>query len=409
MGLLRHANARYPTLRPGTSATNLSFPQVLVVAPGPGLRGGITSVVLAHRATPTWAKFNCNWLDTYSDRGPIHKLIAALRAYLLTPNAISRADIIHVHLAADASLIRKLPIVWFAAKMKKPVILHFHIASTESLFVRSSSWVLSALRSRAALIVALSPSWKTEFERRWPEIPTTVLPNPVSCSENRASKKPGTILFLGKLESRKGYVLLLEALPAILREFPTAQLWIAGHGEIEKGKALARKLGVYSSVRFLGWVSGFEKQRILDEAEILCLPSFAEGVPMAVLEGMAHALPVVATPVGGIPDVIANGRNGVLIPVGHCAAISDAIMTLLRNPRERRRLGDCAQETVRNLCSLDRVAAMLSDLYLKIWFECETARGGKPFTSACTPSKDNAVCSEMKFVVERADMTIAHD
>ena len=385
------STARYLTTRPGNSTTDLRFPRVLVVAPGPGSRGGITSVVLAHQSTPTWATFSCNWVDTYSDRGPIYKLIAALRAYLLTPNAVSGADIVHVHLAADASLIRKLPIVWFAAKMKKPVILHFHIASTESLFVRSSSWVLSALRSHATLVIALSSSWKTEFEQRWPEIPTTVLPNPVSCSGNGATRKSGTILFLGKLESRKGYVLLLEALPAILREFPTAQLWIAGHGEIEKGKALARKLGVDSSVRFLGWVSGFEKQRILEEAEILCLPSFAEGVPMAVLEGMAHALPVVATPVGGIPDVIANGRNGVLIPVGHSAAISDAIMTLLRNPQERRRLGDCAQETVRNLCSLDQVAAMLSDLYLKIWLECETVRGGKSSTSAHTPTQNDAV------------------
>jgi glycosyltransferase involved in cell wall biosynthesis len=316
--------------------------------------------------------------------------MAALRAYLLTPNAVSRADIVHVHLGADASLIRKLPIVWFAAKMKKPVILHFHVASTESLFVRTSSWALSALRSRAALVIALSSSWKTEFEQRWPEIPTSILPNPVSCSANGATKKHGTILFLGKLETRKGYTLLLEALPAILREFPTAQLWMAGHGGIEKGRVLARKLGVDSSVRFLGWVSGSEKQRVLEEAEILCLPSFAEGVPMAVLEGMAHALPVVATPVGGIPDVIANGRNGVLIPVGHSAAISDAITALLRDPQERRRLGECAQETVRNLCSLERVAAMLSSLYLKIWRESEKASGNSS-ASAHAPRQNDAV------------------
>ena len=368
------STALYLTMCPVTP-TGFRFPQVLVVAPGPELRGGITSVVLAHQSTPTWVKFSCNWLNTYSDRGGVYKLVSALRAYLLTPNAVSRADIVHVHLGADASLMRKLPIIWFAARMKKPVILHFHVASAESLFIRTSSWVLSALRSHAALVIALSSSWKTEFEQRWPDIPTTVLPNPVSCSGSGAARRPGTILFLGKLENRKGYALLLEALPAVLREFPTAQLWFAGNGEIEKGEALARKLGVHSSVRFLGWISGFEKQRVLEEAEILCLPSFAEGVPMAILEGMAHALPVVTTPVGGIPDVIANGRNGVLIPVGHSAAISNAIMTLLRNPQERRRLGDCAQETVRNLCSIDRVAAMLSDLYLTIWLGCRPLGG----------------------------------
>jgi glycosyltransferase involved in cell wall biosynthesis len=111
---------------------------------------------------------------------------------------------------------------------------------------------------------------------------------------------------------------------------------------------------------------------------------------MAVLEGMAHALPVVATPVGGIPDVIANGRNGVLIPVGHSAAISDAITALLRDPQERRRLGECAQETVRNLCSLERVAAMLSSLYLKIWRESEKASGNSS-ASAHAPRQNDAV------------------
>lgn len=390
MTTISRSNARQLGTRP-SALTDFNFPRVLVVAPGPGLRGGITSVVLAHQSTTTWVRFGCNWLHTSSDRGPIFKVVAALRAYFSTPTVVSRADIVHVHLAADTSLMRKLPIIWFAAKMKKPVILHFHVASTESLFVRTSSWVLSALRSHAALVIALSSFWKTEFERCWPEIPTAVLPNPVSCSVSGASRKPGTILFMGKLENRKGYALLLEALPAILHEFPTAQLWMAGHGEIEKGRSLARKLGVHSSVRFLGWVSGSEKQRVLEEAEILCLPSSAEGVPMAILEGMAHALPVVATPVGGIPDVIVNGRNGVLIPVGHSAAISDAIMNLLRNPQERRRLGECAQETVRNLCSLDRVATELSDIYLKVWLDSRKVRGGSASTSVHTATQSDTV------------------
>lgn len=377
---------------PGLAAASFEerLPRVLVVAPGPKVRGGLTSVVLAHQTTATWEQFRCDWLNTYDDRSAIQKLIAALRAYVVAPASIWRADMVHIHLAADASVIRKLPIVWLVALMGRRVILHFHAAGTESLFAHTPQWALDALRSRADLVITLSPYWKAEFERNWPNVPSVVLPNPVSCSVAKTKKKPGTILFLGKLESRKGFSLIVRALPAILREFPQAQLWMAGHGEVEQGKALARELGVDSSVKFLGWVSGADKQRLLGEAEVLCLPSFAEGVPMAVLEGMAHGLPVVTTPVGGIPDVIVNGRNGILIPVGDSDAISGAIINLLRDPEERRRLGASAQETVRTLCSLEQVGAMLADTYRDLWRRSGKSSGTSSLTPAKAPLRDCA-------------------
>jgi len=92
---------------------------VLMVGPGPNVRGGITAVIAAYRQSKIWKEYSFTWLSTYDDRGPVRKIVAALRAYLLGPYLISRADIVHVHGVFRKSFIRKLPLILMAKAMRE--------------------------------------------------------------------------------------------------------------------------------------------------------------------------------------------------------------------------------------------------------------------------------------------------
>lgn len=358
-----------------------AFPRVLVVAPGTRARGGIASVVASHQLTAAWPEFQCRLLSTVYGKSALVKGVAALWACLRAPFSILQADMVHFHVAAGMSARRKCLIIWLAAVLRRKVIVHFHCAGAESLFEATSQRIQQFIRSRADLLVVLSSYWKKEFEQRWPGTPVAVLPNAVSWAPAANRNGGANILFVGALTRRKGYDLLLRAMATVVRQVPSAQLWMAGEGEVEDARALARKLGIDASVRFLGWVDAARLQELYAQAAILCLPSFAEGVPMAVLEAMAHGVAVITTPVGGIPDVLVDGRNGILVPPGSASSITVALLRLLQREDERRRLGLAGQKTVREAHSIGRVSQLLGEIYTQLQSRREPAAAARPVSS----------------------------
>ena len=345
--------------------------RVLVVAPGPGSRGGIAEVIRLHQQAPFWQRMHAQLLSTYDDRGPIHKLWAAGKAYGAAPLKIMRADVVHVHVAAQFSLLRKLPFVCIARALRKPLVVHVHASSEESLFHRTPRPAVRFVLLSATRVIALSQSWADTIRKHLPQANVTVVPNPVTPSSALHPKQasPPVILYVGKLEPRKGYADLLTAAATVLRVFPAAQFWFAGHGEIEKAQAQCRQLGIGSSVRLLGWVDRLELEQLFLHASLLALPSYSEGVPMAVLEAMSHAVPVVCTPVGGLPELIEDGRNGLLVPPGDAPALAARILCLLHDPAYACSLAEAAVETVQQRCGLNAISERLETLYATLYAE----------------------------------------
>ena len=152
-------------------------------------------------------------------------------------------------------------------------------------------------------------------------------------------------------------------MPIVLSKVPNAKLLFAGHGDIERGKRLARQLKTDSSVQFLGWLRGSQKAEVFAQASVFCLPSYGEGVPMAMLEAMAYQVPVVVTPVGGIPDVISDRYNGLFVKPGKETEIAQAIIDVLTNGELRMVLIENAYHTVRHRFWPDIVCKQLSSLY----------------------------------------------
>ena len=342
------------------------LPKVLMIGPGRKVRGGITSVIKCYERCPLWNKYSCKWLETYDDISDWRKIGAALRALLLAPNLMLKTDIVHIHAAQNTSFYRKTIFFLLAKLLRKKVIVHLHTPSPKPFLRKPLSLVSRYVLNWADSVVALSNTWAKEIRKIAHNAKITVIPNPCPVptlqSYNHDKNEP-TILFSGKLEDRKGFCDLINAMPRILSKVSNAKLVFAGHGDIERGRKLVQQLGIESSVKFLGWLKRSEKVEILCQASVFCLPSYNEGVPMAMLEAMSYKIAVVVTPVGGIPDIISNRYNGILVTPGKEAEIAQAIIDILTDHELRMALAEKAYQTVRQRFWPDIVCEQVSSLY----------------------------------------------
>jgi glycosyltransferase involved in cell wall biosynthesis len=349
-----------------------------VVGPSKSL-GGIASVMRVHASTDLWGLAKCRLLCTYSERSSFSKIISALRAYFLSPFLIYRSTLVHIHLAAQKSMIRKLPIVLLTKLMRRPYIVHLHAGSESSLFEETPAWLMRLTFLLSYRVIVLSESWSSSIKQHLPYTRTTVIYNPIAMptlSGPREANSKTVILFAGKLEMRKGYRDLLDAAAIVLKDFPDIEIRLAGHGEIEQAKQQVRNLGIEKSVTFTGWATPNQMKEHFRAASIFCLPSYHEGLPMAVLEAMSYSLPVVATPVGGLPEVLSDGWNGLFAQAGNVESLASRLLLLLREPALGAVLGINASETIARVCGLNRIERELENLYCEVDAEWKMRREG---------------------------------
>ena len=159
----------------------------------------------------------------------------------------------------------------------------------------------------------------------------------------------------------KGHKELFTAMAQIRARHPVHALIVGGGRRIDEVKALAASLGLGVEVHFLG--SRQDVPDLLNAMDIFVLPSYSEGVSLALLEAMAAGLPVIATAVGGLPEVVADGQTGILIPPRDAAALAGALARLLADPAGAKNLGDRARQHVRAHFSLDRLGREINEIY----------------------------------------------
>ncbi|MCU1323866.1 MAG: hypothetical protein JWM43_3515 [Acidobacteriaceae bacterium] len=322
---------------------------------------------------------NCYLLPTFDDRNLWMKLLVMLRAYTFAPFLILRSSLVHIHLAAQTSMIRKLPFILLCKIMRKPLIVHLHAAGEIPLFERTPQWIVRLTFLLSNRVVVLSSAWAEIVLTHVPETRVVILHNPVAIPLDlrpRGLDHPPVVLYVGKLEARKGYADLLAAVAEVLPGFPDLQVCLLGNGEVLEAQQRAKSLGIEKSVRILGWVDASQLDAYYRRASIFCLPSFDEGLPMALLEAMSYALPVVCTAVGGVPDIISDGKNGLFAQAGDAGSIRDLLLLLLGLPGLADRLGANAARTVEEQCGLDRIEVQLQDLYDTVESEWRIRRQG---------------------------------
>jgi len=171
------------------------------------------------------------------------------------------------------------------------------------------------------------------------------------------------VLMMGRLGERKGTYDLLAAIPQVLARCPHTRFVLAGDGDLERCRALVAAQPWRDRVVIPGWTSGDARLRLYREADLFVLPSYNEGLPMGILEAMSFGLPVVSTPVGGIPELVEHGRSGLLVQPGDVPALGDAICDLLSDVNRLAAFGQHAKNIVDNRFELGRIAARFGHLY----------------------------------------------
>ena len=272
-----------------------------------------------------------------------------------------RANVLHTHTLAAANVLSRLA----ARAVGVPVVSHLHI---ENHFRPPTRRLLAGLDNAtarlAARLVAVSEDTRRGYERQgYPCGRIEVVYNGVDVPANGGFRRndPARIGEIARLCDVKGQRELLQAVARL----PEARLVLAGR-DLEQGGAFqdalereSERLGIRERVEF-----GFHEDvpALLESLDVVALPSWTEGLPVVLLEAMAHARPVVATPVGGTPELVVDGETGLLVPPRDPEALAAALRRLLEDPDLARRLGEAGRARVAERFTADAQAHRILEL-----------------------------------------------
>lgn len=337
----------------------------LVLGPGQKTKGGIASVIKAQSETGTWEKWNCIWVETFTDRSFILKIIRFLTGFIKFLTLLPNTQIVHIHFSEPTSALRKYLFLLTAKALNKKVVLHFHAFSPNTTLFGPKKDFYKKMLTNADKIIVLSQFWKQQIEKVIKDdIKTVIVYNPCpNISINNHIKKKKVIVYAGILNKRKGYMDLLQAFAAIASDNPDWKVVFAGNGEIENGIEYARSNNILNQVIFTGWITGKDKDELFRTASVFCLPSYAEGFPMAIVEAWAYGLPVITTPVGGLPDILDNNINALVFQPGDKSTLANHLELLIKNENLRNALSKESVKLSQGLFNLSTFDKELDKIY----------------------------------------------
>ncbi|WP_417775726.1 glycosyltransferase family 4 protein [Stutzerimonas xanthomarina] len=321
--------------------------RILLIGPSPEGKGGVASVIStllgffqekgikasAVSTRPSLSENSAQNLASYS-KSVLNIVIACIfRSF----------DIAHIHMASRGSAFRKCIIALILNIFRVPYVIHLHGGEFKKFYLDEigplSRHLIRLFMSSASAVIALTPSWKAWLEESIGLANVVVVFNGAPAVGSYLPKRsvPPTILFLGKLSQGKGTDILIKAMLEVVKKCPDAVLELAGDGDVSTYRAQASTLP--NNIRFLGWVDSEAKVEAFRRATLLCLPSWNEGLPMSILEAMSVGLPVIVTPVGGIPEVVLNEVNGFLVEPGDAYALAEALIKVISNAELAQAMG----------------------------------------------------------------------
>jgi glycosyltransferase involved in cell wall biosynthesis len=294
--------------------------------------GGIGAVIYVYSKY-----FPCfNFLLSYRSGSTYLKIFIYLKCIFNLFKILTfdrKIKIIHIHGASRGSFARKF-IYFLIAKYfyRKKVIYHIHGGEFHLFYLHSNIIVkklICLFINNSDVIVCLSEFWKSFFESNFNPKRIQIIPNiidfPSKTNLNKVSSFC-TFLFLGQIGFNKGVFDLLEVISINKNKYNgKIKLVVGGNGEVQKLKFLIKKLQLSELVEFVGWISNEEKIFIFQNSDIFILPSYNEGLPISILEALSYGKAIISTNVGGIPEIVIPGRNGILIEPGNLLDIEKAI------------------------------------------------------------------------------------
>jgi glycosyltransferase involved in cell wall biosynthesis len=293
--------------------------------------------------------------------------------------AEEEVDLIHAHFGVEG--LYALP---FAQRHGLPLITTFwgFDATTgrrELLLSRKPAWIRYALfaerlRRRGTLFIAVSEFLRRRLiESGFPPDRTIVHYNGVDLNAFTPARHESddlTVLSVGRLVEKKGFEYLIKAFALVAAEMPEVRLEIAGEGPLRQSlERLTSECGVAARVSFRGSLPHREVAALMQGCSVVCQPSVtaadgdSEGLPTVVLEAAATAKPIVGTRHSGIPEIVADGKTGLLVEERDVGALADRLLSLLANLETRKRMGEAGRKRIEERFDLRRQAERLEEIY----------------------------------------------
>lgn len=314
--------------------------KILLVGPSPEKSyGGMATVIRNMRDDKILnQKHEIAVHDSYIDGNIVKRLIFSGVAFVKYLTIVNKYDIIHLHSAENGSAFRKAMYANVAKRKNKKVIVHMHgaefIQFYEGLNDKKKKKIFDFLNG-ADKVVALSDIWKRMLEETIHIDNCITINNGIDTDKLVEAKSEPTqyqnsFLFLGRLGKRKGAYDLVDAVEIVAKKRKDILLYMAGDGEIEEIKKLVLQKHLEDNVKVIGWIAGDEKIELMKKVSTIVLPSYNEGLPMTILEGMAAGKAIISTTAGAIPEVVQK-ENGIIITPGDVNALADALNSIMEN------------------------------------------------------------------------------
>ncbi|MPM61228.1 Glycosyltransferase Gtf1 [bioreactor metagenome] len=280
------------------------------------------------------------------DGSKLKKIFVAVRAYIIFWLCHKHYDILHVHLSSRNSTWRKARFIRKAKASGMRIIIHLHGSEFDIFYRDECNEVqkekIHVIFSMADKIIALSDDWKMFLLKYGlgTDDKVDVIYNSVLMPDYvKTDYSNRNVLFLGRLGERKGTYDLLKIAPKIIERYPDAHFYLGGDGDVQQIQKICEEQQLQNHIELIGWVKDQVKEDYFKRCCIYILPSYAEGMPMSVLEAMSYGLACVSTTVGGIPNIITNKANGLLFTPGNTDDFFNCLDYLFSNEDNRQRIG----------------------------------------------------------------------
>lgn len=334
--------------------------------------GGMAAVLASYDVYFEDMKF----IPTWKAGGILTKIFYALYGYLAFLWAMifdKEIRIVHIQGAAFASFERNMFFVYWGKKFHKKVIMHMHCADFASYYDSSKhkNRILSTINACDKFLV-LSRQWRDYFEGIGVRkeivfiLNNTITPPRFDNVNVHNADDKIRLLYLGIIGPRKGVYDLIKVIGDNKEYYRQhLMLHIGGNGETDEIESLIEGYDVGDFVIFEGFVKGEKKIKDLNWADIFILPSYNEGLPIAILEAMSYGMPIISTNVGGIPEVVKTDVNGKLIDPGDLRAIKDSIDYYIEHRESVGLHGEASKKLVSPFLP-DEVFRTLAKLYMEL-------------------------------------------
>jgi glycosyltransferase involved in cell wall biosynthesis len=301
--------------------------------------------------------------------------LAACAARLVIARTARERALAHINITGRGSTFRKLAIVAAANIVGLRYLLHVHDYDYAADYAGRGKRLQSLVRCAfqgAERVIVLGARDKTNLQNALHLSPSKVMvlhnavPDPQPSDAWHDADDTVRLLFLGYLSERKGVSDLLQALASDIVRSLDWQMTVAGGGDLDLYRSKAVSLGLADRIVFPGWLDRPAAAEACRQTDILVLPSYAEGLAMAVLEGLSYGLVVITTPVGAHTEVIEEGISGLMLPPGDIPALATALARTIADPGLRRKLQRGARDRFLEKFEAHAYSARLAALHAQI-------------------------------------------